>query len=256
MKTKLQPQPNTSPKILLFDVENAPTRGWVWNNYQDNLIKTDHDWYLLSFAYKWAHENSVKICALPDYSRYKRNKEDDRELCRDLWKVFDEADIVIAHNCDRFDVRKANARFLVHGMKPPSGYKTIDTLKVARRYFKFNSNKLNDLGAYLGLGEKLPHTGAHLWFGCMEGDIDSWELMKRYNIQDVRLLEKVYYRMRPWITNHPNLNLYTFSEGCPKCRSQHVQKRGFEMRLTTKRQRYQCQDCGGWFSAGPPIKKS
>lgn len=244
------------PKILFFDIETAPTRGWVWRIYEDNLIKTDHDWFMLSFAMKWAHEDEFKVFALPDYPGYKKDKECDRALVKDLWKYIDDADIIVGHNGDAFDLKKANARFIIHGMQPPSTYKTIDTLKIARRHFKFNSNRLNDLGTFLNLGEKLVHTGHHLWFGCMDGDPESWDLMKRYNIQDVRLLEKVYYRIRPWATSHPNLTLYDHSDGCPKCKSTNVQKRGFDYKLTTKRQRFQCQDCGGWFSGGPPIKKN
>lgn len=255
--TKIKEHPVNRAKILFFDIETAPVRGWVWRAYEDNLLKTDKDWYMLSFAYRWAHQDEVKVCALPDYHSFKTDKENDHDLCKALWKLFDEADIIVAHNGDAFDVKKANARFIIHGMEPPSFYKTIDTLKIARRYFKFTSNKLNELGNYLNLGEKLPHTGMHLWFGCMNGDPDSWKLMKEYNVQDVRLLMKVYYRIASWHTSHPNLNLYTdtHEDGCPKCQSMKVVKRGFKFAATTKRQQFKCNDCGGWFSGGPPIKK-
>lgn len=247
------------PRILFVDIETAPTRGWVWRAYEDNLLKTDHDWYMLSFAYKWAHEDDFHCRALPDYPEYfKKNRECDKELINDLWKLFNEADIIIGHNGDQFDIKKSNARFIIHNLEPPSAFKTVDTLKVARRHFKFNSNKLNDLGTYLGVGVKLPHTGSHLWFSCMENtDPDSWKLMKQYNVQDVRLLEKVYYRIRPWITNHPNIHLYNEEHGnaCPKCGSFDVIKKGFTYTLKTKRQQFQCRGCHGWFTGGPPIKK-
>jgi uncharacterized protein YprB with RNaseH-like and TPR domain len=243
------------PKILFFDIETAPTRGWVWRNYEDNLLKTDQDWYMLSYAYKWADSEDIFVRALPDYPNFKKNMECDKALVTDLWALLNEADIIVAHNGDAFDIKKTNARLIINGLNPPATYKTIDTLKIARRHFKFSSNRLNELGQYLGVGEKLPHTGAHLWFGCMRGEPESWELMKKYNIQDVRLLEKVYYKLRGWMTNHPNVNLYDHTDGCPKCQSTNVYKRGFEVKLSSKRQRFQCQDCGGWFSGGPPIKK-
>ena len=66
--------------------------------------------------------------------------------------MFDEADVVIAHNGDKFDMRKANARFGHY--EPPMPVQQVDTLKVARKYFKFESNKLGDLGEHLGLGNK------------------------------------------------------------------------------------------------------
>src|ERR1700719_3656227 len=118
---------------------------------------------MLSFAYKIAGEKKVHTRCLADYPGYKKNTEDDKALVTDLWTIFDQADIQIGHNADKFDIKKSNARFLMHKLNPPSPYKTVDTLKIARRAFKLDSNKLDDLGYYLGLGRKLPHTGFHLW---------------------------------------------------------------------------------------------
>jgi DNA polymerase elongation subunit (family B) len=212
------------------------------------VIRTDKDWYILSFAWKWAHEKRVVTHALPDFPSYSRDKECDKQLVEKLWELMDEADIIIAHNGDAFDAKKANARFVVHGLRPPSPVKTIDTLKIARRHFKFSSNRLNDLGGYLNLGKKLPHTGAHLWFGCMAGDEKSWRIMRKYNAQDVTLLCRVYERLKPWAANHPNLTIWNDIEGCPVCQSRRVQRRGVMVKVAAKRHRYQCNDCGHWFS--------
>jgi len=244
-----------NPKIAFFDIETAPTRAYVWENYDTNVIRTDRDWYMLSFAVKWSHKKSVQTVALPDFPGYQRNRECDKALSKALWEVFHEADILVAHNGDRFDIKKANARFLVHGFRPPSTYKTVDTLKVARRHFKFNSNRLDDLGRYLRVGSKLPHTGAHLWFGCMSGDEKSWRIMRKYNAQDVKLLEQVYYKMRAWAPTHPNLTLYKakpVNPACPTCQSTNVQKRGVMVKLQSRRERFHCQGCGSWF-AGKPV---
>jgi hypothetical protein len=43
----------------------------------------------------------------------------------------DEADIICAHNGDAFDIKKINSRLITNGFKPPSPFKTIDTLKAA-----------------------------------------------------------------------------------------------------------------------------
>jgi uncharacterized protein YprB with RNaseH-like and TPR domain len=163
----------------------------------------------------------------------------------------DGADIIIGHNADKFDIRKSNTRFVFHGLKPPSPYKTIDTLKIARKVFKFDSNKLDELGRYLGLGRKIPHTGFHLWHSCMLGDPKAWKVMKKYNARDITLLEDVYYILRPWATNHPNVN--QGEVGCPKCKATNVQKRGFSYTLLRKKQRFQCGNCHGWFE-GPAAK--
>lgn len=239
-------------KIVFLDIETAPSLGYVWGKWKQNVIDFEKNWYILSFAYKWLGENEVHTFGLIDYPSYKIDKEDDRSLVADLWKILDEADIVIAHNGDDFDLPKTNTRFITHGMKPPSPYRTVDTLKIARRVFKFDSNKLDELGRYLGVGRKLPHTGFHLWHGCMTGVPESWKLMKEYNGQDVILLEQVYFLMRPWAVNHPQVNQEGATKNCPKCGSNRVHSRGWSYTALRKKQRYQCQECQGWF-AGPAV---
>ena len=234
------------PKIAYIDLETAPNLGFVWGMWEQNVIDFKKHWFILSFAVKWAHEKKIRTYALPDYKRYSKSKDDDFELVRDLWGDFDEADIIIAHNGDRFDIRKAAARFVAHRLGPPSPFKTIDTLKIARKHFKFDSNKLDDLGNYLGVGRKLPHTGKHLWLGCYNGDQKAWGLMRKYNAQDVALLDRVHLRLRPFATNYPNLNFYTKKNACPYCQSSNIQYRGWHTTRTSKKARIHCQDCGAW----------
>jgi uncharacterized protein YprB with RNaseH-like and TPR domain len=155
----------TQSKIAFIDIETAPSLGWVWGKWEQNVIDFKRDWYMLSYAVKWVGSKKVETRGLIDYPSYKKDMENDKQLVEDLWNVFNEADILIGHNGDAFDIRKANSRFLTHGLMPPAPYKTVDTLKIARRAFKFDSNKLDDLGRYLGLGRKLPHTGFNLWRG-------------------------------------------------------------------------------------------
>lgn len=207
------------------------------------------------FSYKWGHERAVKTACLPDFPRYKRHKHDDKDLCRLLHRLLDEADIVCAHNGDAFDIKKINSRLIVNGFGPPSPFKTIDTLKIARRVFKFDSNKLDNIGRYLGEGRKIPNTGAALWRGCVEGDPKSWATMRRYGRQDTALLVRAYERLRSWAPNHPNLNLYKYYQdriGCPTCGSENTNRRGIMVKVSVKRHRFQCRDCGHWF-CGKPI---
>lgn len=234
-------------KILFFDVETAPTLGYVWGIYEQNVLATEKEWYMLSFAYKWEHQSRTYVKALPDYKTYKKDPTDDSELVKELWELFDEADIIVAHNGDRFDIRKTNARFISNGLNPPSTYQTIDTLKVARRYFAFNSNRLNDLGEHLGLGKKAETGGFKLWADCLKGVKSAWNTMKKYNKQDVVLLEKVYRALRPWQTNHPNRNVIDQTDSnCPTCGEDSLQKRGFSHTRVYTYQRMQCTSCGAW----------
>lgn len=236
-------------RILLFDIETAPNLGYVWGKWEQDVIEFKNNWYILSFSAKWLGESKVTTKGLCDYKGYKKGSEDDSLLVKDLWNLFDKADIIVAHNGDQFDIKKVNTRFLQHGMKPPSIYKTIDTKKIAKRYFNFDSNKLDDLGQYLSVGRKMKHSGFEIWKGCMSGDKKSWREMLSYNKQDVILLENVYLKLRSWITNHPNLNLFNnTTHNCPTCGSNKLQRRGYARNKVTITQRYQCQGCGGWSS--------
>lgn len=237
-----------TPRILLVDIENSPNISYVWGHYEQNVIAHVQENYLLSFAYKWLGDKNVQVKSLPEYKGYKPHAPCDKGLAKDLWELFDEADIIIGHNGDAFDIKKANTRFIYHGFMPPSDYRSVDTLKLARKYFKFNSNKLDDLGNFLGVGRKVKHTGFSLWLGCIGGEKESWDVMCEYNKQDVSLLENVYLKLRTWHTaRHPNVSALSGRTGCPGCGSVGAQKRGFSYTNLTKAQRYQCKDCKGYY---------
>ena len=241
-----------SPRILMFDIETAPNLSYTWEKWETNVIEHQRDWYMLSFAYKWLGDSKVHAYALPDFHGYKKDMENDHMLIQKLWDLFNEADIIIAHNGDEFDIKKTNARFLYHGMLPPKQYKTIDTKKVAKSNFKFDSNSLNDLGKQLGVGVKMDTGGFATWKGCMTGNLKAWERMVKYNKVDVELLESVYMKLRPWIKNFPITHVYDGS--CYHCGSNHLQSRGHQVTRTATYKRYQCQDCGAWIK-GDKVKE-
>jgi transposase-like protein len=70
--------------------------------------------------------------------------------------------------------------------------------------------------------------------------------MKEYQIQDVNLLIDLYEKLKPWIKNHPNHNMFSEGAVCPNCSSTHLQKRGTAVSAAGAYQRYQCRDCGTW----------
>ena len=237
----------SDPKILYYDLETAPNMSYVWGHYEQNVIEHVQEWYILCISYMWEDEMIPRCVALPDDKKaYKADPENDRVVVQALWDLMNEADIAIAHNGDKFDMRKANSRFLYHRLGPPSPPKQIDTLKAARRWFKFNSNRLGDLGVHLGVGEKEEHDGFSTWAGCMRGDPEAWATMVEYAKGDVTLLRDVYIALRPWMTNHPNLNVYGGINKCPICGSDQLQKRGTRVANTYTYQRYHCGNCGAW----------
>lgn len=246
-------------KILFFDIETSPMLSYVWGLRQE-VTSTDFvvkDWYVLCWCAKWINSKKVMSSALPDFKGYKKDKENDKEVVSALWKLLDEADVVIAHNGVRFDLKKIRSRFLHWGLKPPSPYKTIDTCLISRHKFGFTSNRLNDLGQYLGVGKKIDTGGFKLWVDCLAGDMEAWKKMVKYCKQDVVLLEKVYIKIRPYIKNHPNIGEYDENNKrivCPKCGSEDLIKNGIRYTARGKKQRYQCVKCGGWSVSRKVIK--
>ncbi|MFS4438610.1 ribonuclease H-like domain-containing protein [Paracoccaceae bacterium GXU_MW_L88] len=224
-------------KILFFDIETTPNVSYTWGKYEQNVLAFVQESELLCFAYKWQGK-PTKIETVENQT--------ERQLAQKLWRLFDEADIIIGHNGDAFDIKYSNGRFLYHGFQPPLPYKTVDTLKIARQMFKLNSNKLDDLGEKLGLGRKVQTGGFSLWLGCMANKPSSWRKMRRYNKQDVDLLEQVYDRLKGWKKSHPNLNYIDEIErpACATCGSEQVISKGVDRTLKTPRQRWKCKSCG------------
>jgi len=237
--------PKNQPKILLWDLETLPNIGYTWQKWETNVIRFTQEGCIATFVAKWIGDKHILSGALPDYRGYKPRSYDDRALVADLWKLLDEADILVAHSGDTFDTRVANARFLAHGMKPPSPYKTIDTKKAVKRVARFNSNALDDLSSVFFHDKKIK-TDFDLWEGCINGDKKCWAQMVKYNKKDVLLLEKLYLRLLPWISNHPNLTLGADKPACPKCSSEDIQYRGHARNATRSYLRFVCNRCGGW----------
>lgn len=231
-------------KILLFDIENAPAIAYIWQSKTEyvNPEMIKDEWYMMCWAAKWLGEKKIMSSALCDHKGYDPRNPNDKQLLGELWKLLDEADIVVAHNGKSFDCKKANACFIKHGITPPSPYIVIDTLTEARKHFMFTSNKLNELGKVLGVGAKIHTGGFKLWLDCMLGDTKAWNKMKKYCRNDVLLLEKVYLKLRPYMKNHP---CTAFDGKCPRCGSTAMLNNGTRVTLTGRFQRLVCKMCGG-----------
>ena len=242
----------TSPNILFIDVETSPILGYTWGAYEQNVLSIVEPTKIICAAWKWHDEKAVEVLALPDFKGYKPGVVDDFKLVKALWNLLDLADVVITQNGDQFDIKVMNARFVAHGFDAPSAYKTVDTRKVAKKYFRFGQNSLDGMGEFLKLGKKVNNGGFDTWLKCIAGDQPTWALMKKYNVRDVDLLEKVYIKLRPFIVNHPNLNIIAQQgfDNCPTCQSDDLTKRGFAVTKRGRYQRFQCNDCGSW-SSGP-----
>ena len=121
-------------KILFYDIETAPNLAYVWGHYQQDVIAHECEWYILCFAWRWEHQKKVHACALPDFAEaYKKDPEDDYHVVKKLHELFDEGEVIVAHNGDKFDYKKANARFIAYELGPIIGSAIIKTVKKAKQ---------------------------------------------------------------------------------------------------------------------------
>ena len=244
-------------RILLYDLETSPIVSYNWGIWEQNAIEVIEDWQILCFAYKWLDEKKIQIVSQDDMKGYKPGANNDKAVVKVLRDLFNEADIIIAHNGNSFDQKKSQARMMYHKLDPPSPYKQIDTKQVAKRYGAFTSNKLDYLNRAFGFEGKIDTGGFATWKGCLAGDKKAWARMKKYNKKDVEELEKLYLFLRPWIQNHPNqANLDNRPAACPKCGvAGKMQSRGVAHNNTSTYPRYQCLACGGWSRGRQQEKK-
>lgn len=239
-----------SAKILFLDIETAPSQVYVWGLYDQNvgLNQVIKDGYMLSWSAKWLGDKRVMQDCLMNWPLFQKEPTNDRAITLTIWRLLDEADIVVAHNGINFDIKWLNALFLKHNMKPPSSYKVVDTLTEAKGIGRFLSNKLEFLVKKLDVGEKVKTEGFELWLACMAGSRKAWQIMMHYNKQDVVILEKLYLKLRPFMKKHPNVALYSDDvnkrNGCKGCGGNRFKITRFAYTETGKFHRFACLDCG------------
>lgn len=231
-------------RILGVDIETAPNTAHVWGLFKQNiginqLLDTGR---VMCFAAKWVGSDAKPMF----YSEYHHGHERTiYEACR----LISAADAVLTFNGERFDLPTLNKEYIKYKLTPPAPYRSIDLFRVAKKRFRFASNKMDHLAKELGLRRKVSNRGHELWIDCMNGKRSAWAEMKEYNLGDVLTLEEMYHAMLPWIDSHPNRALYQAvvdDPTCPNCGGTNLQSRGLQATKTQTYVRFQCQDCGTW----------
>lgn len=192
--------PMSELKILVFDIETAQMKVKVWQLKGNEYIEPTRiidDWFMVCWAGKWLNGRAIGDRLSPREAK----TGNDKRIIKSLWAVMNEADIIIAHNGDDFDIRKSNTRFLRYGMQLPNYFKTIDTLKVLRKNFKISSNKLDYACKFMGIDGKLSTGGIDLWDRSESGDEEALKKMFKYCTNDVRITERLFSKIVPYIKN-------------------------------------------------------
>lgn len=240
-------KPKDGPKILLFDLETSAALVYCFGRHKQfinqDAVHTEGGKILIG-GYHWLHEKKTTVL----YDHFEIATGQDKKLCQQLWKLFSEADAVVAHNAKNFDVKMLEVRCLANGLPPLPTVQVIDTLEIAKRKFRFPSNKLDSLAAYLGIGRKVTHSGIDLWVRVQQGDGDAMKEMITYCEGDVDLLVEVFLalRNRGYVSGF-NAALYHNDENrrCRACGSVNLSYTG--RKVTTPSGIYNevsCNDCG------------
>ena len=232
-------------KILTLDIETSPHEGYVWGMWQQNIaagqliVPTT----ILTFAAKFLDKKRVV------YRTWR-----DEDMYETLANLLNEADVIVTYNGDKFDLKHINREFVTRCIRPPRPCASVDLLQVVRKRFNFPHNRLDYVCSKL-LGEtKLETGGFDLWPRFMDSDPKAERLMKRYNIKDTVLTEKLYLKLRPWILNHPYAGNITvaidddlISYACPACSSLDTVKGRPRRTRCYAIRTVNCNDCGAWF---------
>lgn len=200
--------------IVTLDIETKPMQSFHFGMWDQNigLGQVIEHGDILSVGHK-ALGKPVEHVATWDEGGYEG-------MIRAVHKVLDDADVLVTYNGIGFDEKKLNWAFARMGLDSPSPFKSVDLLRVVRRRFAPDSKKLDHVAQMLGLGNKLSTGGFDLWRGAMNGDPKAQAKMERYCKQDVRLTEKLYLRLLPWLPTGVSLpQLAGNGFGCPTCGS-------------------------------------
>lgn len=228
---------NNKSKILFLDIETKPTLAYVWRLFDQNIALNQvvEPGGTLCVGAKWFGDKEMLF-----YSEWEHGWQGMTEA---IHALVSEADAIVTYNGDKFDLPKLRGDFLLADLLPPPPHTSIDVYKTVRG-LGLVSGKLDFVGPYLQLGQKIKHEGFSLWTKTMDGDDKARSRMKKYCLQDVKLLERVYKKLRPYIKNHPHLGNEVHA--CGACGSNKVQKRGTRRTKHYSIQRLQCQTCGSW----------
>lgn len=232
----------TKRRRLFFDIEVSPNVGLFWQaGYKQkidygNIIK---ERAIICICYKWEDEKEV-------YSLQWDKKQCDKKVLESFAEIANQADELIGHNGDKFDLAWIRTRCLFHSIQLFPTYTTIDTLKVSRSKFKFNSNRLDYIAKFLGIGQKI-HTDFNLWKDIvLANSAIAMDKMVKYCKQDVKLLERVFKALRGHMEPKTHYGVVFGGDrgSCPECGCEDLE---IVRRRTTatglKKIQYKCKEC-------------
>lgn len=243
-------------KVLSLDIETSLMTAYIFETGEQHISHSDikDDWYILAWGAKWVGDKDSNLIYRD------ARKGNDKDILKPLWKLVNEADIILTQNGTSFDAKKINARFMLQGFSRPKPYVHFDTYKLTKSVAAFTSHSLEYLTSkFCHKHKKTSHPkypGKKLWIECSRGNKDAWKELKKYNIEDVLSTEELYLAIRSWAPESmPKVFEMTDSSSqCGTCGYEGQMRLGKPRKAKTYiYQQHSCPKCGSW-QTGKRIK--
>ena len=236
--------------VLTLDIETSAHTVRTWGLFKQNigLNQIVEPGSTLCLAYKWFDETETHFL-----------RADEPDYAQRVWDLLDAAHYVVHWNGTSFDIPHLQKDLILAGLMPPSPFKQIDLVRVARKQFNFASNKLDWVAQQLGVGSKVKHEGFDLWTACEAGDPDAWKRMEEYNRGDIAVTEGLLVKLLPWIPNMAHIGMYIGTDRCcARCGNDDLKIEGYSYANSQKYILMHCTECGFWNRGadkiGTPLK--
>jgi hypothetical protein len=229
-------------KRLFYDIETSFCEGHFWRaGWNQTILPHQIIKYAQIISVSWKWEGLDKVHHLD----WGLKKQCDKKLVKKFIKELDKADQIVAHNGDRFDIKWIRTRALFHGLEMRNDYKSIDTLKLCKKYLTLPSNKLSEVAKYFNVQQKRDAGGIDTWINIIfNKDKKALEHMHYYCDGDVETLEQVYKKLSPYIKRSFNYSVLKGDEKfkCPECGNLPHYKYKYTTVAGTVQHHLQCSD--------------
>lgn len=211
---------------------------------------------ILCVGFKEVGRGKAEVLNILDYEDVSGDLiKAEKKLLKDVTIRLLDSDMWLTHFGTWYDINFVNSRLIYHKLPIiPPNFNHIDTWKIAKNKLKLRNNRLITLSEFLGTEDEKNAIRPEQWIRAIGGHRPSMDYIVEHCRRDVCVLEEVYERIKPLMSDHPNVALVENRMGCNVCGEKDLQKRGWHVTRLRKYQRYQCQSCGSWSRASKSEK--
>ena len=209
--------------------------------------------FLLAIGYKWAGERETHVLRIDETEEFQVKKTDDTGLLKAFEPIYNQAEVIVYHFGDFYDLPFIQTRRLIKRMKPLPEVSSVDTWKICRKKLKFHNNRLDTILQALGCPIKKTAVMGEKWVDAMSGDSKGLDYIVDHCNKDVRVLEWVYNKIKAVWPHHPNMSSHSLSpreKTCPICAKPSGRHNGTRRTIKKLYQRLVCSNCGHSWKGG------